>query len=906
MLRPSEVLTADEAAEIFAAYAATDGVAEPYVLRELDLRWPPPGDEESDASEQHELITVELWREDAHPGDQGERTATFEVPARLPLSAVLARVIEPFLADAPRTGWVCRGKSRGEWRDFAEVVTFGAPNRLGSCLLVRNHSIRSFVGAAEGTFRVVCNATVRSRDGEGSGRARLASQRPLLFSDGEDDEQRWAPGDALSAQAAFWAFVRERQPDGTLTFGIEDEEHGEGIMLLLGADAIGRATTDPVSVDLRAVPEFGDYFALVSTFVSGGITALERHGPWLPDQQALVGAQLRMAMDESRLRRTHPRELRHRLAVLTRIGGREPVIVDGVTHYGYAHDDGSTVDAWFTADGRGLLVTNDRTSPLSASAVDAAGVQPEVPAAVLALAGSAPATGVFTFAGPCALADGLVPVLREAELGLAATGVERLVDPFLEIESFTQEAVVAAALWWSADDVGRGFAAAAASEAVLDDAASLDGAAVGVLRRAWAVTGFFDRWDVHWVLFDSCTLGQAGEARGALLQAVEALGLELVDSPPGSADGEVWVRTDPRIGLGAAGAHPDVAPPLDPVSEPQSCATCDSALVRSDGKPPYDIDIDATTQALQDRVAAGRMRAIVGDVPLADMIDLFASDMKYTIVSFLECLDCTRLLEWGLAIRGAAIFKHVDPAVLDRMRWSEVPPRLAWAGAASFASMDADGKARERRAGIARHLELMRGMHEDAPAEVVEVQPGEWVLLHSGHDLLLATKRSGSEQENSLLLRLDATETAGFRRDGTGYLDQLASRIQHDPSASGGAFDSRDLYRGRGGPRYRALAAEATRAWRVTQPRLGACEICSSYWVTHVGGPVTIGESERLMGEVRRCRSCGAYWEVGAFSFPQVISREEAQQGLPDLARLEAQLGGDFPEPPPLPPGAVR
>lgn len=626
--------------------------------------------------EQPEMIVVEMSREDAHPADQGDRTATFEVPAHLPLSALLTRVIEPFLADAPRTGWVCRGTSRGERRDFAEVVTFGPPDRLGTGLLVRDHSIRSFLGASEGTFRVACRVALQRSDAEGSGPARLASPRPLRFSDGDDDEQQWAPGDALSAQATFWDFVRERRSDERLTFSIEDEAHDEGIVLMLGADAIARAESEPQSVvEYRAVPVFGEYLAQVSTFVSGGFAALDRHGPWLPDQQALHGARLRMAMDESRLRRAHSHELRRRLDVLTRIDGREPVTVDGITHYGYAHGDGSAVDAWFATDGRGLVVTNDRTSRLTASAVHAlAAKEPGLPVAVLALAGSAPATGVFTFAGPCALAHGLVATLQEAELGLAETGVERLVDPFLEIESWTPEAVGAAADWWSADDIERGFAAAAAREVLQEDAAPLDGAAIGVLRRAWAATGFFDRWEVHWVLFDSCTLEQAGEARDELLQAIETLGLELVDSPPGSADGEVWVRTDTRLDLGADGG----------------------------------VDAGAT---------------------------------------------------------------------------------------------------------------------------------GEHLV---------------------------------------------------------------------GGPRYRAVTAEATHAWKVSQPRPGACEICTSSWVTYIGGPVTIGESESLMGEVRRCRSCGAYWDVGACSYPQVISRARALRALPGLASLEAELGIGFPEPPPLPPGAAR
>lgn len=65
--------------------------------------------------------------------------------------------------------------------------------------------------------------------------------------------------------------------------------------------------------------------------------------------------------------------------------------------------------------------------------------------------------------------------------------------------------------------------------------------------RIWADSGCNDRWDVHYVLFDSWTLEEAGDARDELLRCVGTLGLERVDAPPGAATGEVWVRTDPRI-----------------------------------------------------------------------------------------------------------------------------------------------------------------------------------------------------------------------------------------------------------------------------------------------------------------------------------------------------------------------
>lgn len=43
---PNEVFTADEAAVVFYTYFLTDKVAQPYVLRELDMSWPEPEGED--------------------------------------------------------------------------------------------------------------------------------------------------------------------------------------------------------------------------------------------------------------------------------------------------------------------------------------------------------------------------------------------------------------------------------------------------------------------------------------------------------------------------------------------------------------------------------------------------------------------------------------------------------------------------------------------------------------------------------------------------------------------------------------------------------------------------------------------------------------------------------------------
>ncbi|WP_091231524.1 hypothetical protein [Microbacterium sp. 3J1] len=107
------------------------------------------------------------------------------------------------------------------------------------------------------------------------------------------------------------------------------------------------------------------------------------------------------------------------------------------------------------------------------------------------------------------------------------------------------------------------------------------------------------------------------------------------------------------------------------------CKTCDSAGVPGTGPLPW--EIDATTEALIDRVAAGRMLELRGDVPLEDMIPLLESELKYTIVSFVDCLDCERVLFWGLCVRGNPILRHADRSEIEHWRWSTVPPRRRWA-----------------------------------------------------------------------------------------------------------------------------------------------------------------------------------------------------------------------------------
>ncbi|MGW0857640.1 DUF6357 family protein [Streptomyces sp. NPDC002690] len=396
--------------------------------------------------------------------------------------------------------------------------------------------------------------------------------RTLTFRDDEGAEQELLPGDARPDLGTLQEFIDQHRHSGRGSVRVEDAENEEALALLFEEGAVCRIKGAPKPrTEYRLVTHAAGYRTQLANFVRGGFTALDLHGPWLPDAAGLARARLRNEFDESALRRTHPRELRRRLEVLTRVDGREPTTADGVTHLGFGDGDGATVNAWLTTDGRALLVTFDPTGALGSpgDARAQAALYEGVPADLLALVRDIPttdttldvphpdggtlvaATGVFHFSGPCAMADGLVTRLQETGASIEDTGAGRLLDGFLTGEDFTTGTVAESARWWHAEDIARGFAATAAQEAAQEKerhtTAPRDREAVDRFCALWADDGYNDRWDVHYVLFDGRTLDEAGDARDELLGLVRTLGLERVDAPPGAATGEVWVRTDPRI-----------------------------------------------------------------------------------------------------------------------------------------------------------------------------------------------------------------------------------------------------------------------------------------------------------------------------------------------------------------------
>ncbi|WP_405401995.1 hypothetical protein [Streptomyces sp. NBC_01104] len=74
-----------------------------------------------------------------------------------------------------------------------------------------------------------------------------------------------------------------------------------------------------------------------------------------------------------------------------------------------------------------------------------------------------------------------------------------------------------------------------------------EAAAIEEVARIWADSGIVDPSDQYYVFFDSHDVGDDRAERAELLKLIEFLGIERVDAPAETADGEVWVRTDPRL-----------------------------------------------------------------------------------------------------------------------------------------------------------------------------------------------------------------------------------------------------------------------------------------------------------------------------------------------------------------------
>lgn len=78
-------------------------------------------------------------------------------------------------------------------------------------------------------------------------------------------------------------------------------------------------------------------------------------------------------------------------------------------------------------------------------------------------------------------------------------------------------------------------------------AITTEAAALAELGRLWADSGIVDPSDEFYVFFDAHGADDDRADRVVLLELLTLIGLKRVDSPAGAADGEVWVRREPRL-----------------------------------------------------------------------------------------------------------------------------------------------------------------------------------------------------------------------------------------------------------------------------------------------------------------------------------------------------------------------
>ena len=102
-----------------------------------------------------------------------------------------------------------------------------------------------------------------------------------------------------------------------------------------------------------------------------------------------------------------------------------------------------------------------------------------------------------------------------------------------------------------------------------------------------------------------------------------------------------------------------------------SCPCCGTAVIYNNGKPPHNINIQATCDELIKRCSNGEMNVIRGDCPIEMMVSLFNMDTVYTIVQFLHCNACSKTIFWGLCVRGAPIYKAVERDKVDKWPWED-------------------------------------------------------------------------------------------------------------------------------------------------------------------------------------------------------------------------------------------
>ncbi|WP_157537247.1 hypothetical protein [Nocardioides sp. Root190] len=230
--------------------------------------------------------------------------------------------------------------------------------------------------------------------------------------------------------------------------------------------------------------------------------------------------------------------------------------------------------------------------------------------------------------------------------------------------------------------------------------------------------------------------------------------------------------------------------------EDDDCPTCSDLLARGDDDEQ--VDVDATTAALADAVAAGLLTEDTHWVRLADLRPLHASGLMERAESQLTCTTCRRIICFTLLRNASPTFGF---HVLDDARrrpLGEIPPVDQWGDAA-------------------------RIEQERDAMQYVDHEPAAWFLVQQRGVLHLQARYTRSAMvDDSVLVRLDESELTAYRTGGHDYLSALARAI-HDsaPYDEASAYHARNLYRQPGAKELRATvgAAIVNHTWLAQQRR---------------------------------------------------------------------------------------
>lgn len=234
------------------------------------------------------------------PGRHPDRVNAQDLPAVLEVVRAAERAAAGLtIARDPRHGLY--GMVKEDWNRMSETIAATLRTQRPD-LCADTIASLAFLLCSEESKRARCGPF----DNDGADLNQTRAPQPLVFSDDNDDEETWRPGDSLPAVEAFWRYVAERTDAGIKGVSVEFPEAGDGIQAHFSLDLLARYrvltpgddTTDPeYHSEYALLDGMADYRALVRAALAGGFPQLDNLATWLPDTAAFEQAWRRRKAD---------------------------------------------------------------------------------------------------------------------------------------------------------------------------------------------------------------------------------------------------------------------------------------------------------------------------------------------------------------------------------------------------------------------------------------------------------------------------------------------------------------------------------------------------------------------------------------------------------------------------------